>query len=84
MSTAREIIKGPSWHIDEHTTNELGPLACALDGILDAIFPFKHGPACKAILRQCRENTLEVNLTITRAAETTRTVFPALVATVDT
>src|SRR5215469_1326433 len=78
-----EIIKGPGWYIDEHTANKFCPFACALYRILDAALPFKHGPTGEAILRQYREDTLEINLSITYTAETTRTIYPVLIATVD-
>src|SRR5258708_20965793 len=78
-----EIIKGPGWDIDEHTANKCCSLACALHRILDAAFPLKHGPTGETMLRQCREDTLEVNLSITCAAETPWTIFPVLIATVD-
>ena len=79
-----EIIEGPGWDIDEHAANKLCSLACALHRILDATFPFKYGPVGVAILRQFREDTLEVNLSITCAAETPRAFFPVLIATVNT
>src|SRR6266704_2028460 len=79
-----EIIKGPGWHIYEHATNKFGSFTCALHRILDAAFPFKHGPAGKAMLRQCREDPFEVNLSITWAAKTSWAIFPVLIATVDT
>src|SRR6266699_1413210 len=66
-----EIIKGPDWDIDEHATNKFSSFTCALHRILDAAFPFKHGPPCEA------------NLSITGAAETPWTIFPVLIATVD-
>ncbi len=83
-ATACEIIEGPGRNVDEHALYEWGALGGSLHGVFDAAFPFEHRPACVADLRQLRENTLEVNLPISQAAEATRAVSPVLVAAVDT
>src|ERR1700680_430746 len=78
-----EIVKGPGRHINEHTANKFGPLARALHRILDAAFPFKHGPARETMLRQLREDALEVDLSIAYTAEAPGAIFPVLIATID-
>src|SRR5579872_1395085 len=76
LRPTREIIKGASRYIDEHAANKFSPFACSLLRVLDAIFPFKHGPAIEAILRQFGEDLLEIDLSITWTAEASRTIFP--------
>src|SRR5258706_9137781 len=84
LRSSREVIKSSIWYIDEHAANKFCPFACSLYRILDAAFPFKHCPTCKAILRQLRKDLLEVNLAIATTAEPPRAIFPVLVAPIDT
>src|SRR5579875_2823994 len=51
LRAAGEIVEGPGWHVDEHAANERCPFTCSLHRVLDAAFPFQHGPAGEAILR---------------------------------
>src|SRR5258708_7326415 len=83
LCTPSKIVKGPGRYIDKHITNKCSPFACALYGVLDAAFPLKHSPAGEAVLRQLREDALEVNLTIAYATETPWTIFPVLIAAID-
>src|SRR5579875_2341444 len=84
LRSAREIIKSTGRHVDEHAANECGPFARPLLRILAAVFPFKHSPAIETILRQLGEDTLEIDLPVTRTAEAPGTIFPIRIATIDT
>src|SRR5882724_6378518 len=66
------------------TGNERRALGCALFATLYTAFPFEHGPALKAVLREFGKNSLKVDLPITQRAEPARPVDPRLVPAVDT
>ena len=83
-ASTSKIIESSGRDIDEHALNEWSALGGSLHRVFDAAFPFENCPTRVADLRQLRENTLEVNLSISQAAESTGAVPPVLVATVDT
>ena len=59
------------------------PSRAPSSGCFKRALPLEHGPAVVAVLRELAEDSLEVDLTVARRAETPRPIDPALVAAVD-
>src|SRR5579859_1741026 len=66
------------------TRNEWRTLGRALLAALDAALPFEHGPAVKSVLRQFRKDRFEVDLAVARGTESSCTVRPRLISTINT
>ncbi|MNS95797.1 hypothetical protein D3C72_1300690 [compost metagenome] len=63
-------------------TNEGGTLACAVFRVLQAALPLQHCPAGEVVLRELREDRLEIDLAIAERTESPRTIDPVLVAAI--
>jgi len=63
--------------------NELRPFARAVFGVLQAAFPFNHGPAIEIIGGHFGKDRAEINLTVAKRPEPPGAVRPALVARID-
>src|SRR5690606_38128037 len=70
-------------HADDVVANEGGALARAILGMLDAAFPFQHGPAFVVIAGELGEDALEIDLPIADGAEAPGAIEPRLVARID-
>ena len=60
-----------------------GALARAVLGMLQAAFPFEHGPGVVVILRQLREDAGEVDLPVAERAEAPGPLDPGRIARID-
>src|SRR6478609_631743 len=78
-----EIIEGPRGDIDQVAGNEGRSFRRSLLGILDAAFPFEHGPAVEIMLRQLREDRPEIDLAVAEGTEPPGTLRPGLKAGID-
>src|SRR5690606_2365318 len=80
---AREIVERALRDTDDVLAHELGALARAVLGMLQAALPLDDGPAVEVVGRELREDALEVDLAVARRAEAAGAIDPALVAAVD-
>ncbi len=63
--------------------DELGAFARAIFRVLDAAFPFEHGPAFVVIAGELREDALEIHLPVADGAEAAGAFEPGRVARID-
>src|SRR5260370_15191653 len=75
---AGEIVERLFRHPDDVVGDELRPLAGAVLRMLDAALPFEHRPAGIVVLRQLREDRLEVHLTVAQRTEPAGAIDPRL------
>jgi hypothetical protein len=81
-AAAGEIVESPLGHADDVAADELRAFAGAVLGMLQAAFPFEHGPAGIIVLRQLREDRAEIDLAVAQRAEAAGAVDPAAVAAI--
>src|SRR5262245_57698093 len=77
-----EIVECLIGHADQVVGDELRAFAGALLRVLDAALPFEHRPPGVVVLRQLREDRLEVHLTVARGTEPPGAIDPRLVPAV--
>src|SRR5216117_1366779 len=75
---AGEIVERLLGHTDDVVGDELRPFAGAVLRMLDAALPLEHRPAGIVVLRQLREDGLEVHLTVAEGTEAAGAVDPRL------
>src|SRR5579885_2744146 len=80
---AGEIVERRFRCFNDVPSDKGSAFAGALLGALDAAFPFEHGPATVTVLRELRENGLEIHLAIAERTETARAPNPGLKAAVN-
>ena len=66
------------WLLDESA-----PFASAVLRMLQAAFPFEHGPGIVIVLRELGEDRAEIDLSVAERTETAGAVDPALVTAID-
>src|SRR5712664_76962 len=64
--------------------DERSSFRSSLLAALDAALPLEHGPPIKAILRQLGKYSAEIHLAIPERAKPPCSIYPGLIATVDT
>src|SRR5208337_4575307 len=64
-------------------TDELGPLARPVLRMLQAAFPFEHGPRRIAVLRHLGEDAAEIDLPVAERPEASRPIDPGRIARID-
>src|SRR6266545_4128150 len=75
---AGEIVERLLGHMDDVVGDELRSFAGAVLRVLDAALPLEHRPAGIVVLRQFREDRLEVHLTVAQGTEPARAIDPRL------
>src|SRR5678815_2426338 len=60
-SGLRKIVERAVGHANDVVANECRSFARAILGMLQAAFPFEHGPAGIVVLRELAENALEID-----------------------
>src|SRR6266508_5757607 len=75
---AGEIVERLFRHADDVVGDELRSFTRAVLRMLDAALPFEHRPAGIVVLRQLREDRLEVHLTIAEGTEPAGAIDPRL------
>src|SRR6266550_3663918 len=75
---AGEIVERLFRHAEDVVGDELRSLAGAVLRVLDAALPLEHRPARIVVLRQLREDRLEVHLTIAEGTEPAGAIDPRL------
>src|SRR5213083_2050084 len=75
---AGEIVERLLGHTDDVVGDEFRPFAGAVLRMLDAALPFEHRPAGIVVLRELREDRLEVHLTVAERTEPAGTIDPRL------
>src|SRR5213593_1224850 len=75
---AGEIVERLVRHPDDVVGNELRPFAGAVLRMLDAALPLEHRPAGIIVLRELREDRLEVHLTVAQRTEPAGAIDPRL------
>ena len=69
-----EVVEGLLGHADDVGVDEGRAFARAVLGVLQAAFPFQYRPAGEVVLRELREDRLEVDLAIAERAEAAQVV----------
>src|SRR5690606_14675409 len=77
-----KVIKAPVGGADHVPADERRTLARAILRMLQAAFPFEHGPALIAVLRELAEHLREIDLPIAGRAEASRSFHPVQVAAI--
>src|SRR5213593_3486955 len=75
---AGEIVERLFRHTDDVVGDELRPFAGAVLRVLEAALPLEHRPAGIVVLRQLREDRLEVHLTVAQGTEPAGAIDPRL------
>src|SRR6516165_655742 len=78
-----EILERLLGYTNEVAPDELGSLARAVLGMLEAAFPFEHRPAVVAILSHLREDGTKIHLSVTERAEPAGAGHPGLKTRID-
>src|SRR6266516_992305 len=73
-----EIVERLLGHTNDVVGDELRPLAGAVLRMLDAALPLEHRPAGIVVLRELREDRLEVHLTVAEGTEAAGAIDPRL------
>lgn len=84
MSAAGEVVKGFVGGTNNMVINEIHTFGGAIFRMLEAALPFQYRPAIKIIFGELTKNAVEIDLAIPQRSEATGTIFPALVATINT
>src|SRR5437867_5469007 len=75
---AGEIVERLVRHPDDVVGDELRPFAGAVLRVLEAALPLEHRPTGIVVLRQLREDGLEVHLTVAEGTEPASAIDPRL------
>src|SRR5258705_8144218 len=81
---AREIVERLLGHTDDVVGDELRPFAGAVLRMLDAALPLEHRPAGIVVLRELREDRLEVHMTVAQGTEAAGAIEPRLEPAIQT
>ena len=82
-SSGGEIVEGFLRDADDVVLDERRAFASAVLGMLQAAFPFEHGPGIVIVLGELGEDRAEIDLSVAERAEPAGAVDPALIAAID-
>src|SRR5258705_5193099 len=82
-SARREIVECFLRDTDDMPGNEFCTLARPVLRVLEAAFPFQHGPGIVAVLRELGENGVEIHLSVSQRPEASGAADPAFITAVD-
>src|SRR6267142_4675960 len=77
-----EVIERRAGSLNDVASDEWRALGRALLGALDAAFPFEDRPAVEIILRELRENAVEIHLAVAGPTKTSGAIDPGVITTV--
>src|SRR5690606_32913840 len=81
-AAAGKVVERVFGHADDVVADEGRALARAVLRVLQAALPLQHRPAPEVVLRELREDRLEIDLPVAERAEAAGTVDPVLVAAI--